>query len=78
MSRWADEISTPERPVEVYFIKLDFQDITQPQRRKFFNRIPTSFSLNDEQVDKLIEAGRELLKADPEFRRLLEDLREDR
>ena len=46
-------------------------------RRPHSNRIPTSFSLTDEQVDKPIEAGRELLHANPEFRRLLADLRAD-
>jgi NTE family protein len=41
---------------------------------KFFNAVPTNFTLNDEQVDKLIEAGRELLRANPDFQELLDDL----
>ena len=77
LARWAAELSTPERPVVPYFIKLGFQQIKKPEERLFFDRIPTSFSLSDEQVDKLIEAGRELLLANPEFRRLLKDLRTD-
>jgi NTE family protein len=40
----------------------------------FFNRIPTSFKLSDEQVDRLIEAGRELLRNNPDFQKFLSDL----
>ena len=78
INRWAQELSTPERPVTPYFILLDFRQIQEPERRRFFNRTPTSFSLTDEQVDRLIEAGGELLRNDPEFRRLLSDLEADR
>ena len=40
----------------------------------FFNRIPTSFSLSDEQVDKLIAVGHELLRGNPDYQRFLADL----
>jgi len=72
--RWARELSTPQRPVEPYFILLDFDGIQEAERRSFLNRTPTSFRLSDEQVDGLIEAGGELLRTNPEFRRLLSDL----
>jgi NTE family protein len=78
LGRWAQELSTPERPVTPYFILLDFREIQEPERRRFFNQTPTSFSLTDEQVDRLIEVGGELLRNDPEFRRLLSDLESDR
>jgi NTE family protein len=74
LKQWAAEVSTPERTVEPYFILLDFKDIKEPERRDFFNQMPTSFSLSDEQVDNLIAAGGELLRNNPEFRRLMEDL----
>jgi len=74
LKRWAKEISTPERPVESYFILLDFHGIQDVQQRLFLNQTPTSFSLTDEQVDGLIEAGGELLRNDPEFRRLVADM----
>lgn len=77
MARWATELSTPEQQVIPYFILLGFHDIVEPERRLFFNQIPTSFVLVDEQVDELIEAGNNLLKANPEFRRLLNDLASD-
>jgi len=77
LKRWAEEISSPQHPVEPYFILLDFNGIEDPDRREFLNQIPTSFSLTDEQVDALIAAGGELLRGNPEFRRLLADLAAD-
>ena len=71
LKRWARELSTPERPVSSSFIQLRFKDIEEPKLLQFFNAVPTSFSLTDEQVDKLIGAGRELLRRHPEFQRLL-------
>ncbi len=73
VTRWARELSTPERPVTPYFIQVSFRDIEQPERLQFFTRIPTSFSLDDEQVDRLIAAGRELLHRNPDYQRFLAD-----
>jgi len=42
--------------------------------RLFLNKIPTSFSLEDDQVDALITSAGEVLDADPEFQRLLQDI----
>lgn len=69
--RWADALSIPERPVSPHFIQLGFHDVPEPKLRLFFNQVPTSFDLTDEQVDKLIKAGRELLRRNPEFQRLV-------
>lgn len=76
VKRWAADLSTPNRPVTPYFIQVGFRDIQEPDRRRFFNRVPTSFSLTDEQVDRLIAAGRHLLRENPEFRALLADLQQ--
>jgi NTE family protein len=74
IKRWAKEMSTPARPVEPYFIQIRLKDIQPPDLAHFFNQIPTSFSLSDEQVDRLIEAGHDLLRGNPEFQRFLNDL----
>ena len=71
---WAQAMSTPETPVTPYFILLNFKDLQDPEQLEYFNQIPTSFNLDDEQVDRLIEVGGELLRNNPEFRRLLSDL----
>jgi NTE family protein len=74
LTQWTQTSSTPDRPVTSYFPKLGFIDIEEPERRSFFNSIPTSFSLTEEQVDRLIEAGHELLRNNPDYQRLLADL----
>ena len=72
--QWAESLSTPQRPVTPHFIQLSFRDVPEPHLRLFFNQVPTSFDLTDEQVDKLIEAGRELLRRNSEFQHLLTEL----
>ena len=74
LSQWMQILSTPDRPVTAYLVKLGFIDIEQPDQRSFFNDIPTSFSLSEEQVDRLVEAGHELLRNNSDYQRLLADL----
>jgi len=75
MARWAKESSTPQRPVTPYFIYLSFPDLKDAEQRKFFDSLPTSFNLTDEQVDRLIDVGNQLLRENPEFQRLMSDLK---
>lgn len=72
--KWADILSTPENTIQPYFIEVSFEDIKESPLRKFFNAVPTSFFLVDEQVDKLIQAGRQLLRDNPDFQKLLADM----
>jgi NTE family protein len=74
VKRWARDLSTPGRPVTPYFIQIGFRDVRQPELLRFFNQVPTSFSLSDEQVDRLIAAGRRLLRDNPDFQRLVAGL----
>lgn len=74
LKRWADTFSTSEHPVEAYFIQLAFKDLPEPGRRRYFNAVPTSFKLSDEQVDRLIAAGHEMLKGNADFQRFLASL----
>ena len=74
MKRWVEDMSTPDGPVSRYIAQVSFQDVMQPEAQRFFNRIPTGFSLSEEQVDRLIEAGHELLRNNPEYQRFLADL----
>ena len=50
------------------------QEIVLSEARAYFNKVPTSFKLSDEQVDRLIAVGRQLLREHPDFQRLLADL----
>jgi NTE family protein len=67
----AAELSTPENEVTPYFIKLDFESIADEKTRRLFNNMATSFSLPDEEVEILIEAGHQLLRQSPDYQRLL-------
>ena len=74
LDQWAAELSTPERPVNAYFVQVTFENIKQPQLKLFLNKVPTSFSLTDEQVDTLTDSARNLLRNEETFQRLLSDL----
>jgi len=73
---WTEELSTPENEVKSYFIEVSFEDVTEPQLKLFLNNIPTSFKLEKDQVDALIDNGRSLLRANPKFQELLNDISE--
>jgi NTE family protein len=76
LDRWAKELSTPDHKVTPYFIKLDFESIADEKVRLIFNNMATSFSLPDEEVDDLIEAGHQLLRQSPDYQRLIALIRE--
>ena len=74
IKRWSAELSTTANPVTSYFVEVNFNSIPQKDRRLFFNKIPTNFSLTMEQVDNLTNAGYELLLNNPEFQRFVVDV----
>jgi len=74
LDKWAAKLSTPEQTVETRLISVDIQDVEDPATLEYVNSIPTSFKLDDEQVDTLIEVGRQLLRSSPEFQMLINDL----
>lgn len=75
---WAAELPPgPDgAPVRTYLIEAAFDFLDDPAERAWFNALPTSFKLDDEQVDRLIEAGRRLLRASPGFQALHEAIRD--
>ncbi len=74
MLRWSQELSTPEKKVTDYFIEVGFDGIKEPVQSNFFNAITSSFTLTEEEVDKLIEAGRTLLRNHPVYKTLVHNL----
>ncbi|MBX2838927.1 MAG: patatin-like phospholipase family protein [Gammaproteobacteria bacterium] len=71
---WGQQLSTSSEPVEPYFIRLSFEDIADKKTREYVNEIPTSLSLSEEQVDTVVQVGRDLLRTNEEFQRLLSDI----
>jgi len=74
LNAWATQMSSPGHEVKPYFIEVTFEQIPDPTLKLFLNKVPTSFSLTDEQVDTLISSARELVRQDPEFQRLVTNL----
>lgn len=68
----ADELSRP--PIELYVIDVSFRDIADSEERRYFQNLPTSFSLSPEAVDGLRNVAGRVLRASPAYRRLVQAL----
>ncbi len=86
-ARWADEIrkercgSSPisTEPgacgdIEFYLVQVRFDALNDEAERSYFKRLPTSFVLKPEEVDKLRDAARRILAESREFQRLVRAL----
>jgi NTE family protein len=73
---WAEELPTgPDgQAPQIHMVELAFDLFEEPEERAYFDELPTSFSLEKEQVDRLIAAGRELLRESPQYQELLSAL----
>jgi len=74
LKEWTRSVSGPDSTITPYFIELSVDDVKNSKARLFFNEIPTSLTLEKEQVDKIIDTARHLLRQDPEYQRLLQNL----
>lgn len=59
--------------VRFYFADVSFDDVQVAETRSILNSMPTSLELSNDAVDKLIVAGRLLLRSDSEFQRFKND-----
>jgi len=57
---------------EIYMVELKFESIEVLSLKRYFNNLPTSLELSDEEIDSLIEGGRNLLRNSVEFKLFLE------
>ena len=55
-------------------MEVSLQSVEDDEEREFLNSLGTALSLPGEAVDRLRHTGRQLLRVDPEFQRLLKDL----
>lgn len=74
LEEWDEELGDGAIDTHHYFVDLSFEAITDVDRLQFINQIPTSFNLDEEQVDEVIKAGQNLLFSHPEFQRFLDDM----
>ena len=86
-NRWTDEIRKGRCPegristapgscgdIEFYLIEVKFDALKDSAERTYFKRLPTSFSLPSEEVDKLRQAAGRILNESRDFKRMLGDL----
>jgi NTE family protein len=65
---------SPKVPqAELYAIDVSFSALDDPAEFDYLNSLPTSFTLPPEAVDRLRAAAGRILRASPEFQRLLRD-----
>ncbi len=85
--RWADEIrrgrcasgeidTSPGGcgDIRFYVVEVKFDALKDKAERSFFKRLPTSFSLEPDEVDKLRDVAQRLLAESKDFQQLLKDL----
>jgi NTE family protein len=61
--------------IEFYMVEVKFDALTDEAERTYFKRLPTSFVLKPEEVDKLRDVAHRVLVQSPEFQQLLKDLK---
>jgi NTE family protein len=85
--RWAQEIRTGRCPpgqistdpgacgdINFYLVDVKFAGLEDAEERAYLDKLPTSFRLKAEEVDKLRDAARRLLRKSEGFQKLLHDL----
>ena len=85
---WADEIKAQRckgeavstapgscGDIEFYVVEVKFDALKDEAERMHFKRLPTSFKMPAEEVDKLRDVAHRILVESEEFQRLLGDLR---
>jgi NTE family protein len=61
--------------IEFYMVEVKFDALTDEAERTYFKRLPTSFVLKPEEVDKLRDAAHRILVQSHDFQHLLKDLK---
>jgi NTE family protein len=59
--------------MKLYVVDISFDNLTDNDEKAFLKHLPTSFHLEKDQVERLIKAGRRLLKEDPELKVFIEE-----
>ena len=68
----ADSPFAPD--ADIYFINASLSEVADADERESLMKIPTTLYLTDLQIDQLLLAASRLIRNDPEFQRLMQDL----
>jgi NTE family protein len=66
-----------EQRIETYVVEVNFSKVKDERLRRTFLSTITSFFLPAQEVEALIEAGRDILRNDPQYQKLLRDLKDN-
>lgn len=61
--------------IRFYIVEVRFDALKDEAERNYFGRLPTSFKLTSEEVDKIRDAAHRILVESEEFKRVLDDLK---
>jgi NTE family protein len=70
-----EDVFAPE--AQVHVIQVNLRDAPESLRRRELMQVPTAFSISQQDVTQLIEAGRTILRESPEFKALMRSLEQD-
>lgn len=82
VQRWSRELAqqrgTPGSPfaadAQIQVVSVSLRDVGDHRLRRSLLQVPTAFTIDPSDVRRLQQAGREALRASPQFRRLVRDL----
>jgi NTE family protein len=66
-----EKLGSTGHPVTAHFVEVSFELCEDEKERDYLMHLPTSFKLSNEQVDRLIAAGRKILHESPDFQAAL-------
>jgi NTE family protein len=69
--QWSAQAAKHGKTLHPYVAEVAFDDLDDAEERAFFNGVKTSFDLDDQTVDRLIEVGGRLLRESPDFKKFL-------
>ena len=74
---WKEQGKTLEGcdDIQHYMVEIDLELLLDVEQRKALMQLPTSFSLEAEEVDELRQAARTILQESSEFQRFLNDMK---
>ena len=80
--QWSREVSVASqdgqsafaKDAQIYVITVNLRDASNASERTRLLQIPTAFTIPQDDVTRLIEAGRDVLQASPRFKELLQSL----
>ena len=70
-----EDVFAPD--AQVHVIQVNLRDAPESLRRRELMQVPTAFSISQQDVTQLIEAGRTILRESPEFKALVRSLAQD-